>query len=169
MALDGTGTGGAGGRIEFEPGGWAQDWARREQTVHVPADPPTHRPPARISVQAYSEYFHGGRWRPEETPLSGASPGALLATDEWLAYDLSVADGATDELRLLVAAVDDFGGGEVGVVVDDEPVARFTFDPTGGWEDWAALDVPVTLEPGSHTLELHVLEGGWKLSALALR
>ena len=128
-----------------------------------------HEIPGTIRVGDYHEYHHADRWNAVDTPLRGEDDIDWLASDEWLAYDVYVQAAGSYELTLSVAAADSFGGGDVGVVVDDDPLRRVAFDPTGGWYDWSEVTTTVELPRGIHTVRLVVFEGGWKLKRLALR
>ncbi|WP_262179934.1 carbohydrate-binding protein [Haloarcula laminariae] len=128
-----------------------------------------HEVPGTVRVGDYHEYHHADRWDAVDTPLRGESDIDWLASDEWLAYDVSVQAAGSYELALAVAAADSFGGGDLGVVVDDEPLRRLQFDATGGWYDWAAVTTEIELPRGVHTVRLVVFEGGWKLKQLQFR
>jgi len=128
-----------------------------------------HEIPGTVRVDDYHEYHHADRWNAVDTPLRGEDDIDWLASDEWLAYDVYVQAAGSYELTLSVAAADSFGGGDVGVVVDDDPLRRVAFDPTGGWYDWSEVTTTVELPRGIHTVRLVVFEGGWKLKRLALR
>lgn len=146
-----------------------REWIHRYRNVRKPRNAPSHRLPATILVDEYTAYAHGRRWRPEQTPLSDEGGIELLVTDEWLTYDIEAATTDCYALTFSVAAADGFGGGELGIVVDGDPRFRFSFDATGGWDTWNEIQTALELTDGQHTLQLVVLEGGWKLAGLTLR
>jgi|AntDeeMetagen285_2_1112576.scaffolds.fasta_scaffold09434_2 hypothetical protein len=129
-----------------------------------------HELPATIAVGEYHAYFHRNRHRANERPLRRVGGRDLdwLSTDQWLAYEVAVPEAGTYDLSLRVAAESAFGGGDVGVVLDDDPLARLTFDPTGGWYSWDEVGEELELPAGDHTLRLVVFDGGWKLEELTI-
>lgn len=129
-----------------------------------------HELPASIAVGAYHAYFHRNRYRVDERPLRRDDGRDLdwLSTDQWLAYDVDVPDRGTYRLSLRVAAENAFGGGDVGVVLDENPLTRFTFDPTGSWYTWNRVGDDIELPAGNHTLRLVVFDGGWKLEEITI-
>ncbi|MDS0259897.1 carbohydrate-binding protein [Haloarcula sp. S1CR25-12] len=144
----------------------------RDRRVHGAHEQPgieRHEVPGTISVGAYHQYHHADRWNAVDTPLSGDGEIDWLASDEWLAYDVYIQEAGTYELTIHVAAADSFGGGDLGVVVDDDPLRRFEFGSTGGWYDWKEVTTAVDLPRGIHTVRLVVFEGGWKLKQLEFR
>jgi len=151
------------GRPDTDRGGAG---GHHRTTVHEQPAVDRHRIPGTVAIDDYHQYFHGGRWT-EEPPELADGEIDWLATDEWFAYDLRVTE-PIDGLSLRVASAAGFGGGDLGIVVDDAPVTRVQFDATGGWYDWDRVDVALSLEPGSHTLRLVVFDGGWKLSQFEL-
>ena len=144
------------------------DWSRRYDLVDEPSAPVRHDVPGTVPVGAYAIYYHGRRWRRDETPLSDRIALELLVTGEWLRYAVAVERPRSYDLTVRVAAADGFGGGDVGLVVDGEPRYHVPFDSTGGWDRWIDLTVALELSAGEHDLELHVLEGGWKLAEIRL-
>ncbi|WP_276249656.1 carbohydrate-binding protein [Haloarcula rara] len=128
-----------------------------------------HEVPGTVHVGDYHEYHHADRWKAADTPLRGDADIDWLASDEWLAYDVYIQAAGRYELTLDVAAADSFGGGDLGIVVDDDPLCRVEFDATGGWYDWDEIRTEVELPRGTHTVRLVVFEGGWKLKQLQVR
>jgi hypothetical protein len=128
-----------------------------------------HEVPGTIRVGDYHEYHHADRWNAVDTPLRGDEDIDWLASDEWLAYDVYIQAAGSYELTLSVAAADSFGGGDLGIVVDDDPLRRVAFDATGGWYSWDEVRSEIELPRGTHTVRLVVFEGGWKLKQLELR
>ena len=128
-----------------------------------------HEVPGTVRVGDYHAYHHADRWNAVDTPLRGEGDIDWLASDEWLAYDAYIQAAGTYELALSVAAADSFGGGAVGVVVDDDPLRRVAFGATGGWYDWDEVTTAIELPQGVHTVRLVVFEGGWKLKQLQFR
>jgi len=128
-----------------------------------------HEVPGTIRVGDYHQYHHADRWNAVDAPLSDDGEIDWLASDEWLAYDVYIQEADTYELTVSVAAADSFGGGDVGIVVDEEPLSRVEFDATGGWYTWDEVTAQVELPRGIHTVRLVVFEGGWKLKQLEFR
>jgi hypothetical protein len=128
-----------------------------------------HEVPGTIRVGEYHEYHHADRWSADDAPLSDDGDIDWLASDEWLAYDVDIREPGPYDLTLRVAAADSFGGGDVGIVVGDDPLRRVDFESTGGWYDWEEVETAVELPAGLHTVRLVVFEGGWKLKQLELR
>lgn len=143
--------------------------ARRPKGAHEQPALARHELPGTIPVGAYHEYYHGDRWSAVDAPLSSEGRLDWLATDEWLAYDVDIREPGPYDLTLRVAAADSFGGGHVGIVVDDDPLRRVEFDATGGWYSWEEVATTVELPEGLHTVRVVVFEGGWKLKQLAFR
>src|SRR6056297_524924 len=154
-----------GGVIHRAGGGSDQ----RLRGAHEQPGVERHEVPGTIGVGAYHEYHHADRWDAVDAPLSDDGEIDWLASDEWLAYDVYIQAAGTYDLTLLVAAADSFGGGDVGVVVDDEPLRRVAFGATGGWYDWDEVTTEIELPQGVHTVRLVVFEGGWKLKQLQCR
>jgi len=128
-----------------------------------------HEIPGTIQVGDYHEYHHADRWNAADTPLSDDGGIDWLASDEWLAFDVYVQAAGSYALTLRVAAADNFGGGDLGIVVGDDPLRRVTFGATGGWDDWDEVTTTVELPDGIHTVRLVVFAGGWKLKRLQFR
>jgi len=128
-----------------------------------------HEVPGTVRVGDYHQYHHADRWNAGDTPLRGDENIDWLASDEWLAYNVYIQAAGSYELTLSVAAADSFGGGDLGIVVDDEPLRRVEFEATGGWYDWDEVTTEVDLPRGIHTVRLVVFEGGWKLKQLQFR
>lgn len=146
---------------------------RRHQThnahrVHAQPGVQRHELPGSIRVGAYHEYHHADRWTAADAPLSDDQLD-WLASDEWLAYDVDIRESGPYDLSLRVAAAAGFGGGDVGIVVDDEPLRRISIGETGGWYSWEDIETQVELPRGLHTIRLVVFEGGWKLKELRFR
>ena len=129
-----------------------------------------HELPNTIAVGEYHTYFHRNRYRADERPLRREDGRDLdwLSTDQWLAYQIEVPEAGSYRLELEVAAESAFGGGDVGVVLDDDPLTRLTFDPTGGWYTWDRVGTDVELPAGRRTLRLVVFDGGWKLDEITI-
>lgn len=129
-----------------------------------------HELPGSFRVGEYHEYYHADRWTDDDAPLADGD-GELdwLASDEWLAYDVDIRESGPYDLTLQVAAAAEFGGGDVGIAVDDEPLRRVEFDATGGWYSWDEVRTQVELPRGLHTIRIVVFEGGWKLRKLRFR
>jgi hypothetical protein len=68
-----------------------------------------------------------------------------------------------------VGAPEGFGGGAVGIVVDNERLGRVGFGPTGGWETFDPVRTQVELPAGLHTIQLVVYDGDWKLDRIEFR
>lgn len=150
-----------------------RDRGRPERTgtsVRSRPDRARHEVPATVAVGEYHAYFHRNRHRTGAYPLRRVGGRDLdwLSTDEWLAYDVRVPEAGTYRLALRVAAESAFGGGDVGVVLDDDPLTRLRFEPTGGWYSWDRVDAAVDLPAGEHTLRLVVFDGGWKLESVTV-
>lgn len=156
-----------GGVIQRDVGQRAR--SLRPNGTHEQPGVERHEVPGTVRVGDYHEYHHADRWNAVDTPLRGDDDIDWLASDEWLAYDVYIQAAGRYELTLSVAAADSFGGGDAGLVVDDDPLRRIDFDSTGGWYDWDELSTVVELPRGVHTLRLVVFEGGWKLKRLELR
>ncbi|MDS0282147.1 carbohydrate-binding protein [Haloarcula onubensis] len=156
-----------GGVIQRGRGGRAR--SLRPNGTHEQPGIERHEVPGTVRVGDYHEYHHADRWNAVDTPLRAAGDIDWLASDEWLAYDVYIQAAGSYELTFHVAAADTFGGGDLGVVVDDDPLRRVAFESTGGWYDWAEVTTEVRLPRGIHTLRLVVFEGGWKLKQLELR
>lgn len=144
---------------------------RDRASVHEQPGVDRHELPGGMDVDEYHAYFHGGRWEGEETPLRRGEDRDVdwLSSDERLSYDVDVRESGPYDLRLRVAADAAFGGGDVALLVDDEPVDQFNVPPTGGWYEWKTLKGRVELPRGVHRLTFVVLEGGWKLDHVELR
>jgi len=140
----------------------------RASTVHEQPALERHELPSTVPVWKYHEYHHDDRWATTEAPLGadGDSEIDWLASDEWLVYDVDIRESGPYDLTLEVAAATDFGGGDVGIVVDNEPLRRVEFDATGGWYSWGDVRTQVELPRGIHTIRLVVFQGGWKLRKL---
>lgn len=149
------------------------DITRSHQDRSAVAERPAqsrHELPATIPVGAYHAYFHRNHHGTDERPLRRVDGRDLdwLSTDQWLGYDIDVQDPGSYRVELRVAGDDAFGGGDVGVVLDDDPLSRLTFGPTGGWYDWDRIESEVELPAGNHTLRLVVFDGGWKLDEITV-
>ncbi len=138
--------------------------------VHERPERERHELPGTVAVGEYHAYFHRNRYRADERPLQRDGDRGLdwLSTDQWLAYDVDVPERGTYDLTMRVAAESEFGGGDVGVVVGDDPVTRIGFDATGGWYTWDRVGTEVELPAGQYTLRLVVFEGGWKLDEFTI-
>ncbi len=147
--------------------------ARDDEAAWAHEQPTTdrHELPGSFRVGEYHEYQHDDRWTAADAPLSADGDGEIdwLASDEWLAYDVDIRESGPYDLTLQVAAAAEFGGGDVGIAVDDEPLRRVEFDATGGWYSWDEVTTQVELPRGLHTVRLVVFEGGWKLRKLRFR
>lgn len=141
---------------------------RQRTSVEQRPEQDRHELPATIAVGEYHAYFHRNRYHADERPLQRTDDRDLdwLSTDQWLAYEVSVPEARTYRLELEVAAESAFGGGDVGVVLEDDPLTRVTFDATGGWYSWDRIGTDVELPVGNHTIRLVVFDGGWKLEEL---
>ncbi|MBX0287669.1 carbohydrate-binding protein [Haloarcula salinisoli] len=156
-----------GGVIQRDKGQRAR--SLRPNGTHAQPGVGRHEVPGTIRVSEYHAYHHADRWNAVDTPLRGDEDIDWLASDEWLAYDVYIQAAGRYELTLDVAAADSFGGGDLGIVVDDDPLRRVEFDATGGWYSWDEITTEIELPRGTHTIRLVVFEGGWKLKQLALR
>lgn len=134
--------------------------------THAQPEVQRHELPGTIHVSGYHEYTHADRWAASASPLTEDDKIDWLASDEWVAYDVDIREAGPYDLTLRVAAADSFGGGTVGIAVDDDTLCRVQFDPTGGWYSWADVETAVELPRGLHTIRLVVYEGGWKLKQL---
>jgi len=143
--------------------------ARRPQGTHEQPGVERHELPGTVQVGSYHEYYHGNRWQAADSPLSGDGDIDWLASDEWLAYDVDIRESGPYDLTLRVAAAEGFGGGNLGIMVDDEPLRRVEFGATGGWYSWDEIETTVELPRGLHTIRLVAFEGGWKLKQLRFR
>lgn len=164
---------GSGGRIARRQPDDTRRIVRRDRRRASITERPgqdRHELPATVPVGAYHASFHRNRYRPDERPPRREDGRDLdwLSTDQWLAYDVDVPETGTYRLSLRVAAESAFGGGDVGVVLDEDPLTRLTFDPTGGWYSWDRVATDVELLAGRHTLRLVVFDGGWKLEAITI-
>lgn len=136
-------------------------------TAHEQPGLARHELPGGLQVGDYHEYYHDGRWSDTDAPLSHAGGIDWIADDEWLAYDVDIASAGTYELGLEIAGSDQFGDGDIGIVVDDTPLCRVQFDATGGWYAWEHVSTEIELPAGLHTIRLIAFDGGWKLRKLA--
>lgn len=143
--------------------------ARPQSSAHEQPAIERHELPGTIRVGDYHEYHHGDRWTAADAPLTDDAHLDWLASDEWLAYDVDIREPGPYDLDIRVAAADGFGGGDLGIVVDDDPHKRVAFGSTGGWYSWDDVCTQVELPRGLHTIRLVVYQGGWKLSQLRFR
>jgi len=153
----------------IQGGGGQRAHSLRPTGTHEQPGIARHEVPGTVRVGDYHQYHHADRWNAVDTPLRGDEDIDWLASDEWLAYEVYIQDAGRYELTLSVAAADSFGGGDLGIVVDDDPLRRIEFDATGGWYDWDEVTTEIALPRGTHTVRLVVFEGGWKLKQLELR
>jgi hypothetical protein len=134
--------------------------------VHEQPGLARHELPGTVRVGAYHEYYHSGRWNDTDEPLNQAGGIDWIGDDEWLAFDVDIETAGSYELTLTVAGSEQFGNGDIGIVVDDTPQCRIQFDATGGWYTWDNVTTSITLPEGLHTIRLIAFDGGWKLRKL---
>jgi len=127
-----------------------------------------HVLPGTIRAGDYHEYNRSSHWT-DASPPTDDGESYWLARDELLVYDIDVRESGPYELSLSVAAADGFGGGDIGIIVDDKLHKRVRLDSTGGWYDWETVTTQVELPRGLHTVRLVVFDGGWKLRRLQFR
>jgi len=169
MGADDSTNGGRGSQQQHDaikPGLSGRD--ARRATVHEKHGIERHELPGRIQAASYHSYFQANRGDRTAKPLSRAEGTDWLATDDWLGYDADVREAGQYDLTLTVAAADGYGGGSFQFAVDNDPVERMAFEPTGGWYSWTDVTTTVELPRGLHRLQVFVAEGGWKLDAIRL-
>jgi len=124
-----------------------------------------HELPGTIPVGAYHEYHHADRWPAADTPLADRAD--RLTADEWLTYDVDIAERGPYDLTFRVATADG-ADAVLGIVVDDDPLRRLTVS-SDGWHSWTDADTWVDLPDGLHTIRVVVLDGDVKLESTEFR
>lgn len=143
--------------------------SERRPSAHEQPALERHVLPGAIRVGDYHEYNRASHWTATASPPTDDGESYWLARDEWLVYDVEVTEPGFYELTLDIAAADGFGGGDVGVMVNDKLRQRVELDSTGGWYDWETVTTHIELPRGLNTVRLVVFDGGWKLRRLAFR
>lgn len=149
-----------------EPRGKRRSTGRETTRAHEQPGLARHELPGTVEVGAYHEYHHDGRWTTADEPLSHAGGIDWIADDEWLAYDVDIESAGVYDLTFEIAGSEQFGDGDIGIVVDHTPLRRVQFDAAGGWYTWKDVTVEVELPKGLHTVRLVAFDGGWKLRRL---
>lgn len=159
------------GRGVWNTGGAVSGGSARSARVRQHEQPAVgrHELPGTVPVAGYHEYYHAGRWRRDDDPLVRGESCGWLAGGEWLAFDVDARERGPYDTLVRVACADGSGGGDLGIVVDNEPQVRLRFGATGGWNAWDDLTACLELPRGLSTVRLVVFDGGWRLHSLRIR
>ncbi len=113
----------------------------------------------------------GGQYRSQNVDIETSTDGRYnvgwTAGGEWLKYPIQ-GDGGLYFLSLRYATPS--GSGSCHFELDDQPITgTLTFTNTGGWQNWATLNVgDVTLPTGWHTLEFVIDSAGFNVASYTL-
>jgi hypothetical protein len=140
--------------------------------------------PGRIEAEAYKNGgegtgYHdltsgntGGQYRNDNVDIENCTDAGAgynvgwVDAGEWLAYDVSVAQGGTYNITARVASGNS-GTKSIAVSLDGEPLGTMSFTTANGWQAWADAALNnVTLGSGTHVLRISTTTGGFNLNYL---
>lgn len=102
-----------------------------------------------------------------ESCLEGGLNVGYIDSQDWMEYNVDVAESGTYTLKYRVAVHPDYTGG-VKFKVGTIEKATTTFLPTGGWQNWVDVTDNVMLDAGSQTIKLECTANGWNLNWFSL-
>jgi endonuclease/exonuclease/phosphatase family metal-dependent hydrolase len=97
----------------------------------------------------------------EWSPSEGSYNVGWIAPEEWLVYTVNVARAGTYSVQLRVASP---SGGWLHVYFDSGVWEGVGVPPTGGWQKWTTISVPVWLPAGANRLALYSDTGGYNVN-----
>jgi len=108
----------------------------------------------------------GGQFRSTDVDIANSSEGGFLigwtASGEWLNYTVNVATAGTYTVQLRVASP---GGASLhlGFNNSSNVWTAVSIPPTGDWQSWTTVSVPVTLGAGTQQMTILFDNGGMNL------
>jgi endonuclease/exonuclease/phosphatase family metal-dependent hydrolase len=113
----------------------------------------------------------GGQYRQTNVDIESASGGGYdvgwIAAGEFLNYTVNVASSGSYTVRLRVASP--YGGSlHFGLGAPSNVWTGVNIPPTGGWQSWTDVSLPVTLAAGTQLMTLKFDTGGFNLDRVAV-
>ncbi|MBN1408474.1 MAG: glycoside hydrolase family 3 C-terminal domain-containing protein [Calditrichaceae bacterium] len=116
--------------------------------------------PGHIEAENYSSMF--GIELEQTTDIGGGNNVGWIDQNDWLEYDLLVADSGNYKMDLRVAA--NSAAGRVGVVINGVVAKIVDLPITGGWQTWETVSTELPLDSGLQKLKLFAFIGGFNLN-----
>ena len=114
----------------------------------------------------------GGQYRNTDVDLEASSEGGFdlgwTTPGEWLNYTVNVTSSGNRTVQLRVASP---GGATMHVGFNGPSQGQWksvSIPPTGGWQNWQTISVPVTLGPGVQQLTLMFDTGGMNIRTIVV-
>jgi glucosylceramidase len=108
----------------------------------------------------------GGAFRNTDVDIEGSSLGGYdvgwIADGEWLRYAVNVTTAGSYTLTFHVASP--YAAGRMHAVIGGVTTDPIVIPNTGGWQNWTAVSVTVTLAAGPQTLTLMFDTGGFNVA-----
>jgi len=117
--------------------------------------------PGRIEAEEY--YLQNGVFAELTDDADGVMNVGYTDAGDWLKYKISVAESGAYQFTTRYAAT---AAGKFDVYIDDERKATIYTSNTNGWQSWASVTNPISLEAGEHMLKIVVVTKGFNLNWL---
>jgi endoglucanase len=126
-----------------------------------------------VSTGDYTPWNNGWVYRNDGVDIEPCSDNVntngysvgFLDTDEWMQYEVNVAESGVYEIHVRVASGG--SGGRLYFAAEEAPLTSPYFaPPTGGWQSWETLVIPnVILDPSDKKLRLYVDAAGFNVNS----
>ncbi len=101
-----------------------------------------------------------------ESCIEGGYNVAWIQNNEWTEYTVNVQTAGTYTIEARVAAVNSGGLFEIAFSNGNKTTADFTIVPTGGWQTWATVSRPITLNAGQQVMRINIKAGAFNINSM---
>lgn len=125
----------------------------------------------RTEFEDYSAYYDttpgntGGVYRDDAVDIEVSGQGGYnvgwIDAGEWLEFTFTNSTAGTYTLSCSAASAS--GGGDINVLINGIPAVELTVPPTGGWQNWSTIQIPIDLSYGEFSLRFEMETGGFNL------
>ena len=116
--------------------------------------------PGRVEAENYSS-MSGVDLEPT-SDIGGGNNVGWIDQNDWMEYDLLVADSGDYRVDLRVAALELIG--RIGFVVGGNVLKILDLPVTGGWQTWETISTKIPLKAGLQQLKIYAFIGGFNLN-----
>lgn len=117
--------------------------------------------PGRIEVEEY--YLQKGIFAELTSDTDGLMNIGYTDAGDWLKYKISISESGEYQIITRYAGT---AAGRFDIYIDDIKKVSVNTTNTGGWQTWASVVYPVSIEAGEHMLKLVVVNSGFNLNWL---